>query len=205
METVLDKASYIIGRQIGSQLLQQSLNLNLNHFNSGVKDSLEQAALGFSEDEVQKIMTEFQQKQESVMAEKNKEAAAQNIAEGEAFLNKNKLLPDVTTTASGLQYKVINQGTGATPSATDTVETHYEGKLIDGTVFDSSYKRGQPATFPVNGVIKGWQEALQLMTAGTKMELYIPADIAYGSAGSPPAIGPEAVLIFTIELLAIKK
>ena len=204
METVLDKASYIIGRQIGSQLLQQSLNLNLNHFNSGVKDSLEQAALGFSEDEVQKIMTEFQQKQESVMAEKNKEAAAQNIAEGEAFLNKNKLLPDVTTTASGLQYKVINQGTGATPSATDTVETHYEGKLIDGTVFDSSYKRGQPATFPVNGVIKGWQEALQLMTAGTKMELYIPADIAYGSAGSPPAIGPEAVLIFTIELLAIK-
>ena len=204
METVLDKASYIIGRQIGSQLLQQSLNLNLNHFNSGVKDSLEQAALGFSEDEVQKIMTEFQQKQESVMAEKNKEAAAQNIAEGEAFLNKNKLLPDVTTTASGLQYKVINQGTGATPSATDTVETHYEGKLLDGTVFDSSYKRGQPATFPVNGVIKGWQEALQLMTAGTKMELYIPADIAYGSAGSPPAIGPEAVLIFTIELLAIK-
>jgi len=204
METVLDKASYIIGRQIGSQLLQQSLNLNLNHFNSGVKDSLEQAALGFSEDEVQKIMTEFQQKQESVMAEKNKEAAGQNIAEGEAFLNKNKLLPDVTTTASGLQYKVINQGTGATPSATDTVETHYEGKLIDGTVFDSSYKRGQPATFPVNGVIKGWQEALQLMTAGTKMELYIPADIAYGSAGSPPAIGPEAVLIFTIELLAIK-
>jgi FKBP-type peptidyl-prolyl cis-trans isomerase FklB len=127
-----------------------------------------------------------------------------NKKEGEAFLAENKKKEGVKTLPSGLQYKVIKEGTGKSPKATDKVSTHYRGTLIDGTEFDSSYKRGQPATFPVNGVIPGWTEALQLMKVGSKWQLFIPSKLAYGERGAPPVIGPYSVLIFTVELLAIK-
>jgi FKBP-type peptidyl-prolyl cis-trans isomerase FklB len=128
-----------------------------------------------------------------------------NLIAGQEFLAKNKKLPGVITLSDGLQYKVIKAGTGPKPSATDTVVVNYAGKLIDGTEFDSSYKRQEPTSFPVNAVIAGWTEALQLMKVGSKWELYIPANLAYGVVGMPPVIGPQQVLIFTVELLEIKK
>jgi FKBP-type peptidyl-prolyl cis-trans isomerase FklB len=128
-----------------------------------------------------------------------------NIDSGTAFLNANKAKPGVVTLADGLQYKVITAGTGAKPVITDQVTVHYSGKLIDGTLFDSSYKRGEPATFPVSGVIAGWVEALQLMPVGSTWELYIPAKLAYGSMGAPPSIGPNQTLIFQVNLIEIKK
>lgn len=124
---------------------------------------------------------------------------------GEEFLEKNKKAEGVVTLPSGLQYKIIKAGTGPKPSATDTVKAHYSGKLVDGTEFDSSYKRGRPESFPLNAVIPGWTEGLQLMSVGSKWELYIPANLAYGEAGMPPVIGPNQVLLFTVELLEIKK
>jgi FKBP-type peptidyl-prolyl cis-trans isomerase FklB len=134
--------------------------------------------------------------QGSTDSDKNKSA-------GQAFLSANKTKPGVKTTADGLQYKVITQGTGATPSDTDVVSVNYSGKLLDGTEFDSSYKRGEPASFPVNGVIPGWTEALKLMKEGSVYELYIPAELAYGTNGSPPSIGPDETLVFKVELLKI--
>jgi FKBP-type peptidyl-prolyl cis-trans isomerase len=124
---------------------------------------------------------------------------------GAAFLASNKHLPGVKTTASGLEYKIVKEGEGPIPTDTDVVTVNYSGKLLDGTEFDSSYKRGEPASFPVNGVIPGWTEALKLMKVGSIYELYIPSDLAYGAAGSPPAIGPNQVLIFKVELLRIEK
>jgi FKBP-type peptidyl-prolyl cis-trans isomerase FklB len=131
--------------------------------------------------------------------------ADQNKATGDAFMSANKTKPGVVTLPSGLQYKILVEGKGAQPSATDTVSVHYTGHLIDGTVFDSSIQRGQPATFPVNGVIPGWVEALQLMKVGSTWELYIPAKLAYGEQGVPPAIGPNETLIFKVQLLDVKK
>jgi FKBP-type peptidyl-prolyl cis-trans isomerase FklB len=130
---------------------------------------------------------------------------AKNKLSGEAFLNANKLKPDVVTLPDGLQYKVLAEGTGLKPATNDVVTVNYAGKLIDGTEFDSSYKRGEPATFPVSGVIPGWTEALQLMKVGSTWELYIPASLAYGESGAPPNIGPNETLIFKVELLGIKK
>lgn len=132
-------------------------------------------------------------------------SASKTPMTGEAFLEANKKKPGVVTLPDGLQYKVIKEGKGAKPSATDTVTVNYEGKLIDGTEFDSSYKRGEPASFPVNGVIPGWVEALQLMNEGSSWELFIPAKLAYGEQGAPPSIGPNQVLVFKVELLKINK
>jgi FKBP-type peptidyl-prolyl cis-trans isomerase FklB len=147
---------------------------------------------------LQKDLQAKQQERAKVQGEKNKK-------EGEAFLAQNKTKAGVKTLPSGLQYKVITEGKGKTPKANDTVTVQYKGTLIDGTEFDSSYKRGQPATFPVNGVIKGWTEALQLMKEGSKWQLFIPADLAYGASGTPGGpIGPNAVLIFDVELVSIK-
>lgn len=131
--------------------------------------------------------------------------AIQNLTAGDAFLKNNKTQPNVVTLPDGLQYTVIKKGTGPIPSDTDTVTVNYEGKLINGTEFDSSYKRGQPATFPVNGVIPGWTEALKLMPAGSTWMLYIPATLAYGENGAPPAIGPNETLIFKVELISVNK
>jgi FKBP-type peptidyl-prolyl cis-trans isomerase len=135
------------------------------------------------------------------MQKKESEA---NIAAGKKFLEENKKKKGVTVTASGLQYEVVKQGNGATPKATDTVKVHYKGTLLDGTEFDSSYKRGQPASFPVNGVIKGWTEALQLMKVGDTFKLVIPADLAYGERGAGGMIGPNATLVFEVELLGVE-
>ena len=138
------------------------------------------------------------------MAANNQDPAAKNLAAGEAFLSANKSKPGVITLPDGLQYKVIIKGKGPTPKSTDTVTVNYAGTLIDGTEFDSSYKRGQPATFPVNGVIPGWTEALQKMPVGSTYELYIPASLAYGLDGAPPSIGPNETLIFKVDLISIK-
>ena len=149
-------------------------------------------------------MLAFQEDMAKKQAEAAGSAGAENAEQGQKFLAANSSKEGVVTTESGLQYKVLSEGSGPKPSASSTVTTHYEGTLIDGTVFDSSYKRGEPISFPVSGVIRGWQEALQLMTQGSKWELYIPGDLAYGAAGSPPVIGPNAVLVFTIELIEVK-
>jgi len=137
--------------------------------------------------------------------EARNELAGKNKKDGEEFLAKNKQKEGVKVTASGLQYKIIKQGTGAKPKLNDTVTVNYEGRLLDGTVFDSSYKRGQPATFPLGGIIVGWREALQLMNVGSKYELYIPSNLAYGERGAGADIGPDATLIFTVELISIGK
>jgi len=154
--------------------------------------------------EMQQTMTAFQSFVREKQQARQSENLQANLEKGRAFLKENRKKEGITETASGLQYRVIRKGGGKKPSATDKVETHYEGKTLDATIFDSSIKRGTPATFPVNGVIKGWQEALQLMKEGAKYELFIPSDLAYGQSGSGQAIGPHETLIFEVELLAIK-
>lgn len=205
LDTQTNKASYSIGIQMGSQMSRIKDLVNQDAIMMGFKDSISGTEPQLTMEEMQTVMQEFQK---SVMEKQQAEQtamAATNGAAGEKFLAENKTKEGVKTTASGLQYKVITAGTGATPKATDTVVTHYSGTLIDGKVFDSSYKRNAPATFPVNGVIKGWTEALQLMKTGAKWQLFIPANLAYGERGAGENIGPNQVLIFEIELLEIKK
>ena len=205
LDNQTNKASYSIGVQMGSQLAPMKDLLNQDAIMMGFKDTLNGTQPKLTLEEMQTVIQEFQKSiMEKQQAEKNA-ASANNSAEGEKFLAENKTKDGVKTTASGLQYKVITAGTGATPKATDTVVTHYSGTLINGKVFDSSYKRNAPATFPVNGVIKGWTEALQLMKVGAKWQLFIPASLAYGERGAGANIGPNQVLIFEIELLEIKK
>jgi len=156
-----------------------------------------------TEQEIQETLKTFQQEMAAKQAEKTKQLAEINKKEGEAFLAENKKKEGVKTLPSGLQYKILTEGSGKTPKETDTVTTHYRGTLIDGTEFDSSFKRGQPASFTVNGVIKGWTEALQLMKEGSKWQLFIPSDLAYGDRGAGGQIGPHATLIFEVELISI--
>jgi len=205
LDTQTNKASYSIGIQMGSQMSRIKDLVNQDAIMMGFKDSISGTEPQLTMEEMQTVMQEFQK---SVMQQQQAEQtamAATNGVAGEKFLAENKTKEGVKTTASGLQYKVITAGTGAIPKATDTVVTHYSGTLIDGKVFDSSYKRNAPATFPVNGVIKGWTEALQLMKTGAKWQLFIPANLAYGERGAGENIGPNQVLIFEIELLEIKK
>jgi len=151
-------------------------------------------------EEVEKTLAAYQERRKAEVAAK----AETNKKAGEAFLANNRTQPGVKVTASGLQYQILEEGKGATPSATDTVVVNYRGTLLDGSEFDSSYKRGQPATFPVNGVIQGWQEALQMMKEGAKWKLFVPANLAYGERGAGASIGPNATLTFEVELLEIK-
>jgi FKBP-type peptidyl-prolyl cis-trans isomerase FklB len=196
-----DKVSYGIGLQLGQQVKGQSFpDFSLDALIIGLSDIFNNTAMRFPEDEMQ---TAFSAINQLVQAEAAN-AAAGNKAEGQNHLNENTKKEGVITTESGLQYEVITDGSGAKPSQSDMVVTHYHGTLIDGSVFDSSVDRGEPAQFPVNGVIQGWIEALQLMTVGSKWRLTIPSNLAYGDQGSPPAIGPGATLIFEIELLEIK-
>lgn len=203
--TVKQKASYGIGVNIGRTLQRQGLTeIDPKQLAQGIADAYAGSELRIDEDELQEAIQAFQQELMAMQAEKNKAVAEKNKKEGEAFLAENKKKEGVKTLPSGLQYQVIKEGTGASPKENDSVTTHYEGTLIDGTVFDSSYKRGEPATFPVSGVIKGWTEALQLMKVGSKWRLFVPSELAYGSTprqGSP--IGPNSVLIFDVELLGI--
>jgi FKBP-type peptidyl-prolyl cis-trans isomerase FklB len=194
-----EKVSYSIGMQIGFNLARAKVEINPDIFFAGVKDSIA-GNPRLTPDQVKDVMAQF----EKDMEQKQKELAEKNKTEGAKFLEDNKKKPGVQTTASGLQYKVEKEGTGATPKATDLVTVNYRGTLIDGTEFDSSIKRGQPATFPVNGVIKGWMEALQLMKQGAKYQLFIPATLAYGERAMGPDIGPNSTLIFEVELQEVK-
>jgi FKBP-type peptidyl-prolyl cis-trans isomerase FklB len=202
LKTEQEKVSYIIGTQIARNFKAQDVEVDLNALMLGLKDALEGKTLAMSQSEMQQVYTRFQQEMRAKIAAKRAEEAAKNLAAGKAFLEENKTKEGVKVLPDGLQYKIITEGTGPTPTADDRVETNYRGTLIDGTEFDSSYKRNKPAEFAVKGVIKGWTEALQLMKVGAKWELYIPADLAYGERGRP-GIPPNSTLIFEIELLKI--
>ena len=194
-----DKVSYSIGMQIGFNLARQKVDINPDILAAGIKDSLANKPQ-LTPDQVKEVMAQF----EKDMEQKQKDLGEKNKTAGTKFLEENKTKPGVKTTASGLQYKVEKEGTGPQPKPTDMVTVNYRGTLIDGTEFDSSYKRGQPATFPVNGVIKGWTEALQLMKKGAKYQLFIPSSLAYGERAMGPDIGPNSTLIFEVELMDVK-
>ncbi len=196
-----DKVSYSIGLDIGTTLKRQLIDVNVDILNQGLKDGLSGAKPLMNEEQVKETMSTFQKDMMAKQAAARKAAGEKNAADGKKFLEENKSKEGVKTTKSGLQYKVLKEGTGASPKETDTVKVNYRGTTVDGTEFDSSYKRGQPATFPVNRVIKGWTEGLQLMKPGAKYQFFIPADLAYGERGAGPEIGPNSTLIFDVELL----
>jgi FKBP-type peptidyl-prolyl cis-trans isomerase FklB len=198
-----DKISYSIGVNLGSSFKQQGIDVNTDTLIAGFKDALAGGKTVLTQDEIQKTLMAFQQELMSKQAEQGKLLAEQNQKAGDAFLSANKKKAGVQTTASGLQYKVITEGKGKKPLAQNTVRVHYKGTLIDGTEFDSSYKRGEPAEFPLSRVIPGWTEAIQLMPVGSKWQLYIPPNLAYGEEGQGPTIGPNSTLIFDVELLAV--
>lgn len=202
LESTKDKVSYAIGLDIGKNLKAQDIEADPTTIARGIKDALGDAKPLLTDEQIREIFTTFQAELQAKRAERMKVEGEKNLKEGAAFLEANKAKEGVKTLPSGLQYKEITPGTGATPKATDNVTTHYKGTLIDGTEFDSSYKRGEPATFPVNGVIKGWTEALQLMKEGGKWQLFIPAELAYGEQGRP-GIPPNSVLLFDIELVKV--
>jgi FKBP-type peptidyl-prolyl cis-trans isomerase FklB len=207
-----DKVSYAIGMDIGRNIKRQNLELSSEALAAGIRDTMTGGKTALSDDEAREVMnayrTEMQAKQQSMA----KEQGDKNKKEGETFLAENAKKEGVKTlnvklpngTNAALQYKVLTAGTGPKPTTNDTVITHYRGTLIDGTEFDSSYKRGEPATFPVTGVIKGWTEALLQMPVGSKWQLFIPSELAYGERGAGRQIGPNATLIFDIELIGIQ-
>src|SRR2546430_8597383 len=185
--------------KFGFKLSRKKVDIKPDILAAGIKDPIA-GKPQLTSDQVKDVMAQF----EKDMEQKQKQAGEKNKTEGAKFLEENKKKPGVKTTASGLEYKVEKEGTGAQPKATDMVTVNYRGTLIDGTEFDSSYKRGQPASFPVNGVITGWTEALQLMKVGSKYQLWIPSSLAYGERSVSPEIGPNATLIFEVELQDVK-
>ena len=204
LKTQKDKVSYGIGMNIGKSLKKDAIDVDADLLVKGIKDSLSGEKTLLTEEEYRATLTALQKDMMEKQAEAAKALAEKNKKEGEAFLAENGKKEGVVTLPSGLQYKVIKSGTGKTPKPGDTVETHYRGTLIDGTEFDSSYTRGQTATFPVNGVIPGWTEALQKMKEGDKWQLFVPSNLAYGERGAGRDIGPNATLIFEVELIAVK-
>ena len=200
-QSLEDKASYIIGFNLGSNLKKQEIPVTPDLIVKGLRDGLGGAQGLLSDEEIQAAMTEFQQKMMAQQQAKMAAAGAQNKKEADEFLAANKTKQGVVTTASGLQYQMLQEGTGPTPKPTDQVTVHYKGTLLDGTVFDSSYDRNEPATFTVGQVIPGWVEALQLMKVGSKAKLFIPPALAYGESGAGQQIGPNSMLIFEVELL----
>jgi FKBP-type peptidyl-prolyl cis-trans isomerase FklB len=205
LETRQDSVSYSIGMNVGMNLLKDSITVNPDAFVRGLLDAaLDTSRRIMSDAEIDACMTAFQQELQMKQQERAMATSLKNKAEGEAFLADNGKKSGIVTTASGLQYRVITTGSGKKPDASSSVTTHYVGRLLDGTEFDSSVKRGQPATFPVNGVIKGWGEALQLMNEGSKWEVWIPPSLAYGESGAGGVIPPNATLVFEIELLSVK-
>jgi FKBP-type peptidyl-prolyl cis-trans isomerase len=204
LETQMQKVSYSIGQQLGGSFKQQGIEIDVDAMVQGVLDAMTGAEGQLSQEEMQATMQAFQQEMVAKQQKMQEEAASKNQAEADEFLAKNKNEEGVVTLESGLQYKVIEAGDGVSPKASDTVEVHYTGTLLDGTEFDSSHKRGQPAKFPVGNVIAGWTEALQLMKVGAKWKLFIPPNLAYGPRGGGPLIGPNAALVFDVELLGIE-
>lgn len=202
LNTEMDKVSYVIGTQIAQNLKQQGIEISIEPLIMGFKDAITGKEMAISNEEMQQVMSAFQQRMMAKQMAEQAEEASKNLAEAQKFLEANKSKEGVKTLPSGLQYKVIKEGTGKSPTTENKVKTHYRGTLINGSEFDSSYKRNEPVEFPVTGVIKGWVEALQLMKVGAKWELYIPPDLAYGERGRP-GIPPNSLLIFEIELLDI--
>lgn len=203
LETLAQRASYAIGTQIGGSMKEQGIEIDLKIVLRGMADALAGRELALSEEQLDAAFTEFQKQMQAKQLEATKKAAAENAKVGAEFLAANRKKDGVKTTESGLQYKVLKRGSGATPKVTSQVQVHYEGSLINGKVFDSSIKRGKPAEFPVNGVIKGWTEALQLMKEGDEWELYIPSTLGYGTRGAGADIGPNVTLIFRVNLLKV--
>ena len=200
----MDKLSYALGIGIGRQLAQMGADgLNIDDFAQAVKDMIAGKEPQIADQEAQAIVTEFFQQQEAKQRAAAAEKYKDNKEKGEAWLAEKAMEEGVQTLPSGLMYQVLKEGSGKKPTAADTVECHYEGRLIDGTVFGSSYKRGESATFPLNGVIKGWTEGVQLMTEGSKYRFFIPYQLAYGERGAGQAIPPFAALVFDVELIKV--
>ena len=200
LNSTMDKVSYAIGLQMGQNLKAGGVEVNLEMFVRGVKDGLSEAEPALRLEEIRQVMQDFQKE----MMAKQQAEAVKNLAESKAFLEENKNKPGVTALASGLQYRILQEGTGQRPTASDRVKVHYRGTLINGREFDSSYRRNQPAEFGVKGVIAGWTEALQLMKKGAKWQVFIPPNLAYGERGRPN-IPPNSTLIFEVELLDVIK
>jgi FKBP-type peptidyl-prolyl cis-trans isomerase FklB len=204
LETDKDKLSYAMGMDLGGQLKTNAVDIDPAVFARGLQDALSGGKTLLTDEEAKAVISKLQMAMVAKRTEEMKVAAARNKEEGDRFLVANKAKEGVVTLPSGLQYKVLTAGTGKTPTADDTVVCQYRGTLIDGKEFDSTYKKGEPATFPVKGVIKGWTEVLQRMPVGSKWQVFVPSDLAYGPRGAGADIGPNATLVFEIELVAIK-
>jgi len=199
LKTNVDSVAYAIGISVAGSLKSLGLSdINTEHLIRAINETLKGGTTAMTAEQANQVIGEYFQKQTSVKGQANKQA-------GEKFLAENKKRPEVKTTESGLQYEVIKMGEGPKPTATDRVKVNYHGTLADGTVFDSSVERGEPVEFPVNGVIQGWQEALQLMPVGSKWKVYLPSELAYGERAAGPTIGPNSALVFEVELLEILK
>jgi FKBP-type peptidyl-prolyl cis-trans isomerase len=204
LKTAKDKISYAIGADLAGKLKSQSIDVNPVLLSRGMRDTLAGSKPLMTQDEVRAAITDLQNQLRQKQMAAAKGLSEQNKKDGDAFLAENKGKEGVVTLPSGLQYKILKAGDGEKPKPTDTVVCNYRGTLLNGKEFDSSYKRGQPATFPVSGVIKGWTEALQLMPVGSKWQLFIPPDMAYGDRGAGNDIAPGATLIFEVELISIQ-
>ena len=204
LKTQKDKVSYALGMNMGTNLHRQSVDVDPAILMQGLKDGMAGNKPLLTDEEARAVLMQLQEEMRKKQAAQAQQAGQTNKTEGEAFLAANKTKEGVVTLPSGLQYKILKQGTGPKPSASDSVVCNYRGTLINGTEFDSSYKRGEPATFPVGQVIKGWTEALQLMPVGSKWQLFIPSGLAYGEHGAGADIGPNSTLIFEVELLSIQ-
>jgi FKBP-type peptidyl-prolyl cis-trans isomerase FkpA len=203
LDTLEQKVNYIVAQNMALNLQQSGLTIEPGAFAQGLRDIHNGVESRLTDEEKEVVMQTFQEQAMAKHEEELRKLSDSNLAEGQAYLETNQAKEGVQVTDSGLQYRVLTEGDGVKPSETDTVSVHYSGKLIDGTEFDSSYGRGEPVNFPVNGVIAGWTEALQLMPQGSKWELVIPSDLAYGPGGNGP-IPPNAVLVFEVELLEVK-
>lgn len=200
----LEKTSYAIGVDIGRSFKMQGASVNAEMLAQGMKDAMAGKGLAMSDSACEAFVMKFQETLASRQSEMAAMASSENRKAGEAFLTENKKKPGIVSLPSGLQYKVIKEGTGKKPTATDQVTVHYRGTLLNGQTFDSSYERGEPTTFPLNRFIKGWVEGIQLMSVGSKYEFYIPSDLAYGDRQMGAHIAPGSLLVFEVELLEIK-
>lgn len=199
----MEKVSYAMGMDLGGMLAQQDLGIDADTFSKGMKDAMA-GEPAMSREEARTVLQTFEAEMRSKAEARMEEAAEANVSEGATFLTENAERDEVIVTESGLQYEIIEEGEGDPPTAESTVTVHYTGSLLDGTVFDSSVERGEPATFQLNRVIPGWTEGLQLMAPGASYKFYIPSDLAYGDRGAPPRIGPGATLVFDVELLEVQ-
>jgi FKBP-type peptidyl-prolyl cis-trans isomerase FklB len=205
LESENDKLSYAIGLQIGQSFKRQGLEVNRDVLFRAIEDVLTGRELSLSDEDAGQVLRMYSSRMLAEQRQRMEQESPKARAEGEAFLKENKTKPGVVVLPSGLQYKILEKGSGRSPGATDRVKVHYRGTLVNGTEFDSSYSRGQPAEFGVSQVIKGWTEGLQLMKEGGKWQLFIPSELAYGASGRPPTIPPSSVLIFEVELIEVLK